>query len=40
MAVPSWRIPLSEGGEDTVENAMAVCPNCHMELHYGLVQGH
>lgn len=28
-------IPLSEGGEDTVENAMAVCPNCHREAHYG-----
>jgi len=29
------RIPLSEGGFDTVENAIAVCPNCHRELHYG-----
>ncbi len=29
------RTPLSEGGEDSVENAMAVCPNCHREKHYG-----
>jgi 5-methylcytosine-specific restriction enzyme A len=27
---------LADGGEDTVENAMAVCPNCHRELHFGL----
>lgn len=27
---------LAEGGEDTVENALATCPNCHRELHYGL----
>lgn len=26
---------LADGGEDTVENAIAVCPNCHRELHYG-----
>lgn len=29
-------IMLSEGGEDTVENAIAVCPNCHRELHFGM----
>lgn len=28
-------IPLSEEGEDTVENAGALCPNCHRELHFG-----
>lgn len=28
-------IPLSQSGEDTVENAAALCPNCHRELHYG-----
>ena len=22
-------------GEDTVENAIATCPNCHREAHYG-----
>lgn len=26
---------LSQGGEDTVANAIALCPNCHRELHYG-----
>ena len=26
---------LSEGGEDTIENAAALCPNCHRELHFG-----
>jgi 5-methylcytosine-specific restriction enzyme A len=27
---------LANGGEDTVENAIALCPNCHRELHYGV----
>ncbi|RJX40888.1 NUDIX domain-containing protein [Paenibacillus pinisoli] len=26
--------PLSEGGEDTVENAKALCPNCHRAAHH------
>ena len=26
---------LADGGEDTVDNAVALCPNCHRELHYG-----
>ena len=26
---------LSEGGEDTVKNAIALCPNCHRKNHYG-----
>jgi 5-methylcytosine-specific restriction endonuclease McrA len=26
---------LADGGEDTVENAIAVCPNCHRYAHYG-----
>ena len=26
---------LSNDGDDTVENATALCPNCHRELHYG-----
>jgi predicted HNH restriction endonuclease len=26
---------LSDGGEDTVENAVALCPNCHREKHFG-----
>ena len=25
---------LAEGGTDRVENAVAVCPNCHRRLHY------
>lgn len=29
------RVPLAVGGEDTVANAIALCPNCHRELHYG-----
>ena len=27
---------LSEGGEDSLENTIALCPNCHRELHYGV----
>lgn len=30
------RQPLAEEGEDTVENALALCPNCHRRLHHGL----
>ncbi len=26
---------LAHGGEDTVANAIAVCPNCHREAHHG-----
>lgn len=26
---------LAEKGSDTTNNAVAVCPNCHRELHYG-----
>ncbi|HXU34436.1 MAG TPA: HNH endonuclease [Thermoanaerobaculia bacterium] len=29
------RIRLAYGGEDTVENAVALCPNCHREAHHG-----
>lgn len=29
------KIRLADGGEDTVENTIAVCPNCHRELHFG-----
>lgn len=24
---------LSEGGEDTIDNAVALCPNCHKKMH-------
>ena len=27
--------PLSENGEDSVSNAVALCPNCHRRCHYG-----
>jgi len=27
--------PLAVGGGDTTENAIALCPNCHRELHFG-----
>ena len=27
--------PLSEDGEDTVANALALCPNCHRKAHHG-----
>ncbi len=26
---------LADGGSDTITNAVATCPNCHRELHYG-----
>lgn len=26
---------LADGGRDTVDNAVALCPNCHRERHYG-----
>lgn len=26
---------LSHGGDDTVENAIALCPNCHRKSHFG-----
>ena len=29
------KVQLSNGGDDTVENAIALCPNCHRERHYG-----
>jgi len=29
------RVRLADGGEDTVENALACCPNCHRAAHFG-----
>lgn len=29
------KVTLAEGGDDTVENAIALCPNCHRKEHYG-----
>ena len=28
------RTLLAQGGEDTVENTLALCPNCHRKAHY------
>lgn len=28
-------IPLAQGGEDSLENVVAICPNCHRKAHYG-----
>jgi 5-methylcytosine-specific restriction endonuclease McrA len=30
------KIPLADDGDDTVENAIALCPNCHRGMHFGL----
>jgi 5-methylcytosine-specific restriction protein A len=27
---------LADGGPDTTSNAVALCPNCHREIHYGI----
>jgi len=29
---------LADGGPDVIENAVALCPSCHRELHYGVNQ--
>lgn len=29
---------LSRGGDDSVENAIALCPNCHRQMHYGILE--
>lgn len=29
------KIQLANDGEDTIENAIALCPNCHREQHFG-----
>ncbi len=34
LEVHHW-ILLAEGGEDTVDNAGALCPNCHKQAHFG-----
>lgn len=28
-------VRLADGGEDTVDNAIALCPNCHRRRHFG-----
>lgn len=27
---------LADGGSDTITNTVALCPNCHREIHYGV----
>ena len=34
LEVHHWK-RISDGVEDTIENAAALCPNCHREAHYG-----
>ncbi len=29
-------ISLFEGGSDIIDNAVALCPNCHREMHYSI----
>ncbi len=29
------KVTLADGGEDSVENAVALCPNCHRQSHHG-----
>lgn len=29
------KTPLAAGGDDTIKNAVALCPNCHRREHYG-----
>lgn len=29
------RTPLADGGADSVENAIGLCPNCHRKAHFG-----
>lgn len=29
------RLPLAQGGDDTVPNSVALCPNCHRQNHFG-----
>lgn len=28
--------PLAKGGKDTINNTVALCPNCHREAHFGI----
>ena len=29
------KVPLSKGGEDSIQNSQALCPNCHRKMHFG-----
>ncbi|TEB11768.1 HNH endonuclease [Pelotomaculum sp. FP] len=30
-------VALADDGDDTIENAIALCPNCHRKYHYGII---
>ena len=32
------KIRLADNGDDTVKNAIALCPNCHRKQHYGITK--
>jgi len=32
--------PLAENGDDSIDNAAALCPSCHRELHFGKKRSH
>ena len=36
LEVHHW-VPLSQDGKDTIDNAVALCPNCHREMHHGQI---
>jgi 5-methylcytosine-specific restriction protein A len=29
------KIRLADGGDDSLDNVIAICPNCHREEHFG-----
>lgn len=31
------RVRLADGGDDTVDNSIAMCPNCHRKAHFGMI---
>ena len=31
-------VPLSKGGENTIENGIILCPNCHRLVHHSIVE--
>ncbi len=39
LEVHHW-ITLSEGGDDTIDNSGALCPNCHKNAHFGQYRKH
>ena len=35
IILQSYLDSLAAGGEDSLENVLAMCPNCHRQAHYG-----